>query len=105
MWNNYFKVVRVTVLLPNYLPNSKNGNAVDEIWTKQNRLNLVLPGITLAGEKNNKTGTSQGQTFQDILPGWTLKITEADTICDSAFGPLEAVRLRCDTGSMTFKLI
>lgn len=93
------------MLLPNDLPNSQGGNGVDEIWTKQNRLNLVLPGITLAGPKNNYTLTSHRKTFQDILPGWELKITAANTVCDSAFGPLEAVRLRCDTGSMTYKLI
>ena len=96
-------VVRVTVLLPNAI--FVGGNGVDEIWTKQNRLNLTLPGIILAGQANNNTETLQRKTFQDILPGWKLKITAADTICDSAFGPLEAVRLRCDTGSMIYKLI
>ena len=105
MWKYYKKVVRVTVLLPNDLQNSPGGNDGEDIWTKQNTLDLVLPGIMLAGQENNNTERSVGKKFQDILPGWKIEVTPADTICDSTFGPLEAVRLRCNTGLMILKLI
>ena len=92
-------MVDVTVLLPNYL-DSESGAAVDDIWTKKNRLDLVLPGIALAAENPNTTVISPQSfpSFYDILPGWKINVQAADTICDSTFGPLEAVRLRCETG-------
>ena len=66
----------------------------------QNRLDLVLPAITLAGQENkDKLSASKlFPTFNDILPGWRIQVEAADTSCSSIYGGLEAVRLRCNTG-------
>lgn len=96
------------MLLPNNLhsPNGNNVEHVDDIWTKQNRLDLVLPGITLAGQEKNSTMSSPKSflAFDDILPGWSIEVAAANTLCNSNLGPLEAFRLHCDTGSMILKL-
>ena len=91
---NDLQVVKITVLLPNVL-SSTNENKVEDIWTKENRHDLVLPGIILAAQDKSQKSFA---TFHDILPGWRIDITAADTICDSTIGPLEAVRLHCNTG-------
>ena len=88
------KVVKITVLLPNIL-SSQNNKKVEDIWTKENRLDLVLPGIELAAQDTSQKSFA---TLHHILPGWRIEVTAADTICDSTIGPLEAVRLHCSTG-------
>ena len=95
------------------LPNNSNKEEADDIWTKQNRLDLVLPAIRLAAEENrdpqeNTVKLSSSKlfpTFSDILPGWSIHVEAADTICNSIYGGLEAVRLRCNTGSLPFTLL
>ena len=93
-------MVNITVLLPNVLPESGASDSIDDIWTKKNSLSLVLPGIALAARNHNDTVVVP-QSFpnvSNILPGWKISIKFADTHCTSTFGPLEAVRLRCETG-------
>ena len=98
---NLIKVVNITVLLPYDVP--ENGGSDDGIWTKKNNLSRVLPGIALAAEnlRNRNDSLLPSQSFSkihDILPDWKITVKYADTHCDSTFGPLEAVRLRCNTG-------
>ena len=101
MYNSCLKVVKVTVLLPNVYNAENDNDEKMELWKEHNRLDLLLPGIALAAQKENSTMQRHKPfpTFHDILPGWKIEIEAADTICDSAIGALEAVRLRCETGS------
>ena len=66
-----------------------------------NKLERVLPGIGVLGSKHD--GNYQSP-LQSILPGWQIEVLTGDTQCSPTFGLLEALKLQCRAGQISFQI-
>ena len=96
--NSDEKIIRIAILLPSEktMKHEFHPTSIEHF----NKLERVLPGIEVLGSHN--AGKYQSP-LQSILPGWKIEVLTGDTQCSPTFGLLEALRLQCQAGQISFQ--
>ena len=96
--NSDEKIIRIAILLPSEktMQHEFHPTSIEHF----NKLERVLPGIEVLGSHN--AGKYQSP-LQSILPGWKIEVLTGDTQCSPTFGLLEALRLQCQAGQISFQ--